>query len=81
VRRLGRLSTTYPTSTFTGLLEALRAGRWTEEHLGSLGILLMAFADAHTATSVILSAWPALPAVQLLRLALVVETSRRLSRA
>lgn len=53
VRRLGPLSTTYLTSTVTGLLEALRAGRWTDEHLRSLGIVVMAFAGAAAATALI----------------------------
>lgn len=81
VRRLGPLSTTYLTSTLTGLLEALRRGQWTEEHLRSLGILLMAFVGAAAATALIRWAWPVLPAVQLVPLALVIEASRRVARA
>ncbi len=80
VRRLGQLSTTYLTSTFTGLLEALRAGRGSDEHLRSLGILLMAFAGAAVAAASIRWAWRALPAVQLAPLAVVIVTSRRLSK-
>jgi Protein of unknown function (DUF1275) len=78
IRRLGQLSTTYLMSTFTGLLEALRARRWTDEHLRSLGILLMALAGAAAATALIRWAWPALP-VQLVPLAGVILTSLRLS--
>jgi uncharacterized membrane protein YoaK (UPF0700 family) len=76
VRRLGRLSTTYLTSTFTGLLEALIARRWSDGHLRSLGILAMAFAGAAGATGLIILAWPALPVLQLVPVATVIAASR-----
>jgi len=78
VRRLGPLSTTYLTSTFTGLLEALVSRRWSDAHWRSLGILAMAFAGAAAATGLIVLAWPLLPLLQLGPLAVVIVASWRL---
>lgn len=79
VRRLGQLSTTYLTSTYTGLLEALVGRRWSDEYVRSLGILLMAFAGAAAATGLILEAWALVPALQLVPLATVIVLGPRLS--
>ena len=79
VRRLGQLSTTYLTSTYTGLLEALVARRWSDEYARSLGILLMAFECAAAATGLILEARALVPALQVVPLATVIVLGRRLS--
>lgn len=80
VRRLGQMSTTYLTSTLTGLLEALRRLRWSGAHARSLGILVTALAGAAMATLLILHARRWLPAVQLVPITVVVIASRRLIR-
>jgi hypothetical protein len=77
----GPLSTTYLTSTFTGLLEALVSRRWSDNEWRSLGILAMAFAGAAAATGLIVLAWPLLPLLQLGPLAIVIVASWRLSEA
>ena len=46
VRRLGQMSTTYLTSTLTGILTALALGRWPEDWRRSTGILAMAVTGA-----------------------------------
>ena len=46
VRRLGQMSTTYLTSTLTGLLTALALRRWPEDWRRSTGILVMAVIGA-----------------------------------
>lgn len=79
VRRLGQFSTTYLTSTLTGLLEALARLRWPEGSARSTGILAAALAGAAAATLLILHARPWLPALQLVPLAVVVAGSRRIS--
>jgi uncharacterized membrane protein YoaK (UPF0700 family) len=81
VRRLGNLSTTYLTSTYTGLLEALAARRWSDEYTRSIGILLMAFGGAAAATGLVLEAPVLVPALQLLPLGTVVALGRRVSPA
>lgn len=80
VRRLGQVSTTYLTSTLTGLLEDMRARRRSEGQLRSLGILGMALVGAAAATALILYARGALPALQLTPVALVILASRRLAK-
>ncbi len=65
VRRLGQMSTTYLTSTLTGLLEALRRREWGEGNGRSLGILVAAAAGAAGATVLILHARRWSPALQL----------------
>jgi uncharacterized membrane protein YoaK (UPF0700 family) len=79
VRRVGPFSTTYLTSTLTGLLEAVRVRRWPEGHVRSIGILLMALVGAATATVLIAHARALLPLVQLAPLVIVILASRRLS--
>jgi uncharacterized membrane protein YoaK (UPF0700 family) len=81
VRRLGQVSTTYLTSTLTGLLEDLRARRRSEGQGRSLGILAMAFVGAGVATALILHARAALPALQLVPLAIVIVASQGLRTA
>lgn len=78
VRRLGQVSTTYLTSTLTGLLEALVARAWTAEHLRSLAILLAALAGAAGAVALIAHGRPWLSALQLLPAALAAAGSLRL---
>jgi uncharacterized membrane protein YoaK (UPF0700 family) len=80
VRRLGPMSTTYLTSTLTGLLEALRRRRWSDAHARSLGILASAVVGAAAATALILHARRFLPVLQLAPIMIVVLSSRRLIR-
>lgn len=72
VRRMGQFSTTYLTSTLTGILEMLRVRRWDVDTTRSVGILAAAIAGAATATALILRARAWLPAAQLLPLVVVV---------
>lgn len=78
VRRLGEMSTTYLTSTLTGLIEALRRRRWTEQHARSVGILVTALAGAAGTTALILHAQRWVPVLQLAPLVVVIVASRRL---
>jgi hypothetical protein len=72
------MSTTYLTSTLTGLLEALRRLRWSDTHPRSLGILATALAGAAVATALILHAPRWLPAIQLVPMIVVILGSLRL---
>jgi uncharacterized membrane protein YoaK (UPF0700 family) len=56
IRRLGAVSTTYLTSTYVGLLEAVAGRDWSPVHLRSLAILLAALAGAGAATPLLLHA-------------------------
>jgi uncharacterized membrane protein YoaK (UPF0700 family) len=78
VRRLGQVSTTYLTSTFIGLFEAVARLHWPEANTRSAGILLAALAGAAAATLLILHARPWLPALQLVPLAVVMVASLRI---
>lgn len=78
VRRLGQMSTTYLTSTLTGLIEALKVGHWTHENARGLGILAAAVIGAAGATALVAHHRAWVPALQLLPLAIVVLASRRL---
>jgi uncharacterized membrane protein YoaK (UPF0700 family) len=80
VRRLGPISTTYLTSTLTGLLEALRRRRRSQGDTRSVGILINALVGAAAATALILHARPWLPVVQLAPVVIVVLSSWRLIR-
>jgi uncharacterized membrane protein YoaK (UPF0700 family) len=80
VRRLGSMSTTYLTSTLTGLLESLRRWRWDESHARSLGILVSALCGAAAATALILHARRWVPALQVVPIVVVILSSRRLIR-
>jgi uncharacterized membrane protein YoaK (UPF0700 family) len=79
VRRLGQMSTTYLTSTLTGLLEALASLRWPQGSARSTGILAAAVGGAAAATLLILHARRWLPALQLAPLAFVIVASLRIS--
>jgi Protein of unknown function (DUF1275) len=78
VRRLGQVSTTYLTSTLTGLVESLAVRRWSQSHARGLAIIAAAVAGAAGATALILYAGAWLPALQLIPLAVVLVGSRRL---
>lgn len=78
VRRVGPISTTYLTSTLTGLVEALAWRTWSRDHSRSMAIITAAVAGAAAATGLILHARAWLPAVQLAPLVIVIVTSRRL---
>ncbi len=78
VRRLGQLSTTYLTSTLTGLLEGLRRRRWSGGNTRSLGILIAALCGAAGAALLIAHARAWVPALALAPPAIVVLSSRRL---
>lgn len=80
VRRLGTMSTTYLTSTLTGLLEAVVVRSWGPEHGRSVRILLAALAGAAAAVAVNTHARVWLPALQLLPLAIVLPASTLITR-
>ena len=80
VRRLGSVSTTYLTSTLTGLLEAIVVRSWTAVHTRSIGILTAALAGAAAATLLIIYEHRWLPLIQLLPLVIVELASLRLIR-
>lgn len=78
VRRLGPMSTTYLTSTFIGVFEALAARRWSADESRSVAILAVALAGAAGATALILTAPRLLPALVLAPLVIVILASRAL---
>lgn len=78
VRRVGQISTTYLTSTLTGVVEALAWRTWSRDHSRSVAIITAAVAGAAAATGLILHARAWLPAVQLVPLVSVIVISRRL---
>lgn len=78
VRRIGDMSTTYLTSTLTGLVEALAARRWLSHHGRGLAILGTALAGAAAGAAIDINAWRWLPALQLLPLLLVLLRARSL---
>jgi len=77
VRRLGRFSTTYLTSTLTGVLEEVLARRWSASSSRSLAIILAAVAGAAAATALISWARAVVPALQLLPLLVVILAAPR----
>lgn len=77
VRRLGQMSTTYLTSTLTGLLESLRNRRWRQGDPRSVGIVSAAFGGAVLATLSITYARRWLPVLQLVPLAAVILVAPR----
>jgi uncharacterized membrane protein YoaK (UPF0700 family) len=79
VRRLGQVSTTYLTSTLTGLLEDLVVRRRSAGQARSVGILATALGGAAAATGLIIGAHALLPVLQLVPLTIVVVASRRLA--
>jgi uncharacterized membrane protein YoaK (UPF0700 family) len=80
VRRLGSMSTTYLTSTFIGLFEALAARRWSGDETRSVGIIAVVVAGAAAATGLILYAPRVLPALLLTPLAIVILVARSVNR-
>jgi uncharacterized membrane protein YoaK (UPF0700 family) len=80
IRRLGGISTTYLTSTLTGLLEDLRSWRRSEGQLRSVGILLVAFGGAALAVVLIRHERALLPIFQLVPVVGVAVASRALPR-
>ncbi len=81
IRRLGVISTTYLTSTFIGVFEALAQRRFSHDHRRSVAILIAALAGAAGATGLIVSARRLVPALVLGPLLLVIVASRHLTRA
>jgi uncharacterized membrane protein YoaK (UPF0700 family) len=80
IRRLGPMSTTYLTSTFIGVFEAIAARRWSADENRSAAILTVAVAGAAAATALIVNAPRVLPAIVLTPLAIVIVASRPLRR-
>lgn len=72
VRRLGPMSTTYLTSTLTGVLQSLAIGRWPSQWQRSTGVLLAFVAGAVLGGLAALRAPATVPAAFLLPLAVVV---------
>lgn len=80
VRRLGPMSTTYLTSTFIAMFEAIAVRRWSGDESRSVSILAVAAGGAAGATALILHAPRLLPALMLGPLAIVIFVSRALTR-
>jgi uncharacterized membrane protein YoaK (UPF0700 family) len=78
VRRLGPMSTTYLTSTFIGVFEAMVARRLTDQHARSAAILAVALAGAAGAVGLISAAPRLAPVLQLVPLLVVILASRAL---
>jgi uncharacterized membrane protein YoaK (UPF0700 family) len=79
IRRLGPMSTTYLTSTLTGILQALAIRRWPAEWQRSTGVLLAYVTGAVLGGLAVLLAPSAVPAAVLVPLAAVVACSRGLT--
>jgi len=75
VRRLGQMSTTYLTSTLTGILQAIAIRRWPSEWRRSTGVLLAAVTGAFLGGLAALQAPSVVPAAVLIPLAAVVACS------
>ncbi len=75
VRRLGQMSSTYLTSTLTGILEALALRRWPLDWQRSTGVLLAAVIGAALGCLATLRAPFAVPATVMVPLAAVVACS------
>lgn len=75
VRRLGQMSTTYLTSTLTGLVQALAILRWPAEWQRSAGVLLGFVCGAVCGATAALAAPSLVPAALLVPLAAVVAGS------
>jgi uncharacterized membrane protein YoaK (UPF0700 family) len=80
VRRLGAISTTYLTSTFIGLFEAIIVRRWGEDQTRGALILLALAGGAAAAAALLSHARSWLPIAQLLPLVTVAVASVRLIR-
>ncbi len=77
IRRIGPISTTYLTSTFIGVIEALARRRFSSEHRRGIAILGAAVAGAAAATGLIVSACRLVPLLILGPLLIVILASRR----
>lgn len=75
VRRLGPMSTTYLTSTLTGILQALAVRRWPSQWQRSTGVLLAFVIGAVLGGLAAMQAPAAVPAAVLVPLAVVVGCS------
>lgn len=75
VRRLGQMSTTYLTSTLTGLLHALAVRRWPEEWRRSTGVLIAFLAGAAGGAGAAVRSPSWVPVAVLIPLAAVVACS------
>jgi uncharacterized membrane protein YoaK (UPF0700 family) len=75
VRHLGQMSSTYLTSTLTGILEALALRRWPPDWQRSTGVLLAAVIGAALGCLTSLQAPAAVPAAVMVPLAAVVACS------
>ena len=75
VRRLGQMSTTYLTSTLTGLLHAMAVRRWPSEWQRSTGVLVAFVAGAVLGAVAALESPSLVPAAILIPLAAVVACS------
>ena len=75
VRRLGQMSTTYLTSTLTGLLQALAIRRWPEAWRRGTGIIAAFVLGAIAGAAAALEAPAAVPAAVLVPIAAVVTCS------
>lgn len=75
VRRLGQMSTTYLTSTLTGLLQALALLRWPSEWQRSTGVLVAFVVGAAVGALAALLAPSAVPAAVMVPLAVTVACS------
>jgi uncharacterized membrane protein YoaK (UPF0700 family) len=78
IRRLGPVSTTYLTSTFIGVVEALARRQLKAEHHRSIAIVLAAIAGAAAATGLVLSAQRLVPLLIVGPLLLVILVASRL---
>lgn len=75
VRRLGQMSTTYLTSTLTGVLQALSIRRWPSQWQRSTGVLAAFVLGAVLGSFAALQAPPAVPAAVMVPLAAVMACS------
>lgn len=72
VRQVGQMSSTYLTSTLTGMMEALAILRWPSDAKRRIGVLLALIVGAGLGSSAALAAAPLLPVAILLPLAFVI---------
>lgn len=77
VRRLGQMSSTYLTSTLTGMLEALAVRRWPADWQRSGGVILAVVAGAALGAAAATSAESLVPVAVLVPLAVVVACAAR----
>lgn len=77
VRQLGQMSSTYLTSTLTGIMEAFAVRRWPADWPRSVGVLLALVAGAGVGAATATAAESLLPLILLIPLAVVVACSAR----